>query len=533
MRVVDTITSAPIPVQKSVRGREVRALSSFRAGTINPHWATVLLREDRVSRGRLSMTFDMAETIHPLLNAVGVTVMAHFIPFSAFERFPGMDGFNKSYLGLKDREADAAPIPFFETVNFAKAAPFWNKLGVHWPEGSPVNSAYLEAYNVLVNWLREMRSKDLPARTLTDTSLAEAFWQHPFQYHIKPDFDQALMDGEVELQLGSGQLPIRGLARYSDTASHAGRAEIGTLETLDPPNTDTWHQVASSNAIEVFAELENQGVKLLLSDIELAKKTAAFARMRERYKGRSDDDLIDLLMSGIRVPDEDLKQPILLDKKTTIFGYSERHAMDGASLDQSVTVGKTVVTLNLRTPPMNTGGIILVTSQIVPEQLFERMMDPFLGITAPSQLPEFIRDFLDPEKVDVVPNKFVDVLHGTPDGTFGYAPLNHVWKGSDTRIGGKFYRPVPDAFVEDRQRFWSVETPNPALNSTFYLVPDDLPHSVFADTEADPFEVTTLGALQIVGNTVFGAVFEEGEDHYAAVAEKVDTTRIVLPDPEA
>ena len=543
MRVVDSISSKPIDLPKTTRARDIRAITSCRAGKLVPHYMKMLLREDRVSRCDLTMTFDMSETVRPLMNAVAVKVMAHFVPFTAFARFPGVDGLNKSYQKLKDRVADAAPIPFFNTIAFDRTAPFWKSLGEHAPQGALVNDQYVEAYNVLVNWLREMRSKQLAARLLNDTSLAQAFWNHPFMYHIKPDFDQAMLDGEVALTL-TGRAAVSGIGvATANTVVPSGPA-AGTGDTFaDPASYPLSLATAAAGAItlrvtgataaaaraDVWAELSGGTAngKVSLANIEMAKQTAAFAKLREQYKGRDDEDIIDLLMQGIRVPDEDLRQPILLASETTIFGYDENFATDGPNLSKSVTRGRTVVNLKFRTPEMNTGGVIVITSQIVPEQLFERMENPDLFVVDPALLPDALADYLDPEKVEVVQNRFVDVLHATPAGTFGYAPLNHKWKGSDMRVGGKFYRPVPDAFVEDRQRFWSVETPNPALNSAFYLVPTDLPHSVFADTLADCFEVTTIGTLQIVGLTQFGQVFEENDGNYAAVAAEVNPTRIV------
>lgn len=273
--------------------------------------------------------------------------------------------------------------------------------------------------------------------------------------------------------------------------------------------------------------MASAGISVSLANIELAKQMTSFAKLREQFSGLSDDHLIDLLMEGIRVPDEALRQPILLDRKSTVFTYAERHATDGASLDQSVTTGRAVLDMSIRTPPMNSGGVILVTVEIVPEPLFERLQDRFLAATAPSDLPNFLRDFLDPEKVDVVPNAYVDVLHDTPTATFGYAPLNHAWNRSLVRIGGRYYRPDPSTFVEDRQRFWSVEKENPALTTDFYLVDASLPHTVFADTLADPFEILTVGRLDIVGNTVFGKRLEEDDGHYSAIVADVDTSRVV------
>lgn len=542
MKMTEMVSTAPIAVEKSVRGDEIRVLTSCKAGKIVPVSYIPVLREDRVSRGRVRLALQMDETVHPLMNAVNVTAYAHFVPFLAFERFGGMETFNRSYQKIGEPHNDT-PVPFFESVQFDRDAPFWKTLGIHW-RASAINSAPLEAYNVLVNWRREARSARLPQRALLDTTLAEAFWKHPNLNHIVPDFDQAAMDGEVELQFASPKINVSGIGKH-DTQGFTGvQSNVPVRErdaegnyrnvvyeraipTSTADSTFLRTTIANEYVPDIFAELESAGVKLSLANLELAKKTAAFAKLKDKFEAIDDDHIVDLMMEGIRVPDEALKQPILLDKKSTIFGMAERHAMDGASLDMSVTTGTTSLDLNFVTPAMNVGGVILITVEIVPEQLFERFYDEFLGLLDTDRLPNFLRDYLDPEKVDVVYNQYVDVEHSDRLGTFGYAPLNHAWKRSLTRIGGKYYRRLPDTFVEDRQRFWSIEQVDPALTDDFYLCPTDFPHSVFLDTLSDPFEVLALGGVQIVGNTVFGKGLDEDNNSYEEVMAQVDQSRIV------
>lgn len=538
MRTTEIIPTTPIRTEKTVRMDQVRALTSGKAGKILPLAYIPLLREDRVSRGSFRLRFEMNETVETLMNAVNVTVYAHFVPFLASERFNGLDQMNRSYKGIPETEGGSA-VPFFETINYNRTHEIWATLGVHAKNDEPINAWPIEAYNLIVNHRRKARSKNLPLRTRLQTDLAQAFWKNTGMAHIVPDFDQALIDGDVPLQLLGGQLPIKGIGILD---GFGGNATNQTVQQSDGTTRNGWtvtsnspagalgiavNQQALSTALpEIYAELNTQGVTLSLANIELAKDTVAFAKMRQTFSGLSDEHLIDLLMEGVRVPDEQLKQPILLDRQSTIFGYSKRYATDSGNLDKSVSTGETVVDIRFRTPPMNTGGMIYITAEIVPEQMFERQQDMFLYTTQPEVLPSFLRDFLDPEKVAIVKNKFVDVEHATPDATFGYAPLNHEWKRNIPRIGGKFFRQLGDPFVEDRQRFWAVETLNPALTADFYLV-NTLHNNVFADTLSDNFEVQTLGMAEIVGNTVFGKPLMESSDDYETILAQVDTGRIV------
>ena len=189
----------------------------------------------------------------------------------------------------------------------------------------------------------------------------------------------------------------------------------------------------------------------------------------------------------------------------------------------------TMVDMRIRCPRVPMGGVVMVVAEITPEQLFERQKDPYLHLTSPEQMPHYLRDTLDPEKVEVVRNDYVDVAHGTPAGTFGYAPLNHAWNHTAPGVGGKFFRPtVNTSFDELRQRIWSVETENPTLSADFYLC-NNMHQKPFVVTNQDPFEVVMRGESVISGLTVFGGLLMEGNNDWDEVVEEIDQTRIVLP----
>ena len=167
-----------------------------------------------------------------------------------------------------------------------------------------------------------------------------------------------------------------------------------------------------------------------------------------------------------------------------------------------------------------------MVAEIAPDQLFERQRDPFLHAKSVADFPQYLRDTLDPEKVDAVPCSYVDVDHATPNDTFGYAPLNYMWQSDAPHIGGKFYRPKVDAgFDEDRQRIWAVETMNPKLAQDFYIC-TNIHQKPFLVTTGDPFECTTQGDLVIQGNTVFGGVLHEEQNNYDKVLAEAPQQRL-------
>ena len=521
----NNLLTTPLTPKRSTRIDQKTVITSGNAGKIIPVACIPLLREDGVKRSRMQIAVEMMETAETLFNGVNVTVNAHLVPKLAFDRFNGMDDLNRSYQGVP-REEGETPIPFIETHTFSQADnEFYKTLGMHAQGSATVNRDYIEAYNTVVNFRRKERSSSLTMRTMTDTSLAQAFWNHTTMAHIVPDFDQAIIDGEVALNV-TGQ---KNSIISKDYSNHHANTSTSSYKIINGSNGFNPTQTADGEwnwGEEIYAELADNGITVSLSNLELAKKTQAFAKARSMFQGHDDDYIIDTLMSGIRIPDQAMKQPILLAQQRTQMGYQQRFASDAANLDESVTVGGALLDITMRTPAINTGGIIVITAEITPEQLFERQKDHYLHTTNVNSYPEYTRDELDPEKVSIVTNDHIDVDHATPNNVFGYAPLNHEYMRSAPNIGGKYYRPEVDAaFDEDRQKIWANETIDPELTEDFYLC-NNVHHKVFADSTSDAFEITARGTFEITGNTVFGGALKEATDDYNEVMSQVDQTRL-------
>lgn len=536
----------PIPVVRSTRGQDFRGITSGYPGKAIPLVAFPLLREEQLNTTRFRFSFEMMETADLLMNAVSVRVLAYLVPNSAFDRFNGMDELNRSY--MKENIADGGTVtPYFETMAFAKATnEILVHLGLHAKEGDLVNTAYVEAYNEIFNYRARNRSPDLAVRTKLDVTLAKAFWNHQTWANVVPDFDQAVIDGQVALNVVDAQMPVKGLS-FAGVAAAAGAGTswdaTGVVPTGQPTvlvgeaqaakfvgaKTLTNAAVSATNLPQIFAELQANGITVSLSNIEVARKTQAFAALRKLYTGHTDDYIIDMLMNGLTVPEQQWREPMLLADNSTVFGQSKRFSTSADDLTAAVANGATFIDIAVRTPRCPMGGVVMLVAELMPEQLFERQQDPYLYTSDQDTLPEFLRDTLDPEKVEVVENKYVDVIHATPTGTFGYAPLNHKWMRRGPMIGGKFYRPDVDGPVDEvRQRFWAVETMNPTLSTDFYLC-TAINTKPFVVTNQPPFEIVTRGLGTITGNTVFGPTLIEASDDYDTIMAEVPDERIDKP----
>lgn len=530
----------PLNVKRTNRVHNIRGLTSLPAGKMVPLAVAPLLREDSVRTGRVRVSLEMMETVEILLNSVNVRVMAYLVPTLALDRFQGsMDVLNRSFKGEPPLDGEAV-IPFIETHTFRDEEgddrEVYKYLGLHARDDQLVNTAYLEAYNQIWNHRAANRSKDLALRERLDDTLAPAFWVHEQFQHIVPDFDQALIDGEVALNVVNAQLPVvldGDLDFRTATAPDVSRNPViqagGTNLFVEGAAEGTQQKIAAVH--NLFAEMQDNGITVSLSNIELAKKTQAFARLRQQYEGHSDEWLIDMLMSGLSIPDQALKQPMLLADKRVPFRMAKRYASDASGLTESVVNGMASVDLSIHVPRLATGGVIMIVAEATPDQLFERQTDVFLNMTkqpheSGSVYPDYLRDELDPEKVEVVTNEMIDCDHDAATDSFGYAPLNWRWNYQKPTIGGEYYRPKVDAgFDEKRQRIWAVETEDPTLAEDFYLC-TQMHQKPFVVTDQDPFEAVTVGGLVINGNTVFGHKLIEASESWDKVLEKAPQDRI-------
>jgi hypothetical protein len=498
----------------------------MKAGVITPVAFFPLLREDS-ARGRIALQVRMAEALHTIINPIRVRASVYLVPKSAMTRFNGsMEAVNCSYMNVPLPNGDApAPWKIIDGNALADDAghEIYDKLGIHYKTDSRLDADLVESYQAIVNWRRAAVSAALPKNVLTDHALAPAFWDAWKFNSIKPSFDAAMMEGAVPVHFIDGSVPIKDMA-YSDTlATETFRSYSDNSPVVDP------RYVGSPTGVRPYVDMTAMQGNISLADIKVAHDLQVMSKMRERYHGIPQEYLIDMLMRGLRVPEYQLMEPVLIGFQETTIGQTERYATDGASLDTSVTNGVAQLSLPINTPAIEPGGLIMVLMEIVPEQLYERMNDYWLEVNANGDRldePDWFQDYNDPQKVQVVTNRRADVRHGSPDQIFGYEPLNFEWIRNIARVGGKYKRPPSDDFVEDRQRIWAVEKVDPTLSEDFYLCPQPFPHTVFADAEADPFEVIVVGSVVMTGLTQFGAQFEEDGDHYEKLLDQMDLDRV-------
>lgn len=546
-------SSTPVPYENTLRPDNRVAMTSGRAGVVVPLGYIPVLPGESVG-GKVGCDLKLAEMPRPLSNAVVANFQAWLVPKTAMPQFPGRDELNHAMTGdvIKSLgSADRSPPPFFTTISGASvttaaASDFFKALGLHIPTGSTINSDLIDAFNLIWNFRAAAHSSRLARRQYASESIANAttlppaFWPSGRFAHVVPDYEAALVQGSLDLDVLAGTLDVLGIGwdngspagntktniRQSDgsSATFTGKIVGEGLNPATAGNVALYVKSDAANFPDITVPLAGRTLAVTLNDIDKARIRQAYAKLHAVYAGNdatgfdNEDTLVALLMQGINPGAENFKRPILLDSKRVPVGFAERFATDSANLDVSVVEGRAQCTLALNTPKVDVGGVIIYTVEVLPERLDERMTDEWLMCTTFDHYPNPLRDIQRTLPVDMVLNRRVDAKHTTPAGLYGYEPMNHRWKRDVTALGGAFFKATPGGIEpETRAGLWLADIVDPVLNSHHHIAPQPFPHDVFADTLAPAFEVVARHVCSIVGNTQFGDVLTEANDDYLAV----------------
>jgi len=429
---------SPVQFDMSRRPDAASILTSADPGVTVPVAIFPLHRGDSAS-GRVSFDLELAEMPKPIENSVLARLQAWVVPRPALPQFSGVENYLHAFHGKNITqlgETSRTPPALFDTVAggaiaAAQASEFFATLGLCLAPTEPINTDYIDAYNLIQNFRLAAHSSKMTRHdyyaenAASSMTLKPAFWPRSTNHSVVPDYESALVTGALDLDVAAGQIPIKSVINGADGTFKSP----GTVLTLpnDADGNRDWTGM-------IWADMEGITIPTTLADIDMARKTNAFAKRQATmagadYSGFNVDDLIvSELMQGFNVPDDIMNRPMLLDSKTLVFGMSERHATDAANLDDSVSVGRAQGTLSLNVPRMEHGAIVVVTCEVMPERLYTRQRDEYLYCTDVDALPNALRDAQRTEPVDIVPNKRVDQLHTTPAGVYGYEPMNGKWR---------------------------------------------------------------------------------------------------------
>lgn len=523
----------PVRFRRMPRTDQTVAMSSGRAGVVQMLGYIPVNRGDSLS-GSVGIDLNLAEMPKPLLNGVVANVQAWFVPKSVLPQFPGPDEFMASWTGTKVKSLgpdgvtiERDPPAFFQTItdgadlSLVEASEMYRGLGLHLSTSSDLNTDLIDSFVTCYNFRLQAHSSKLPLHPFAKqdltaaTSWPAAFWPSGRLSRVVPDYEKALVVGALDLDVSAGLLPV-------SLSEHGGGVGASYNSVHRGDNKEAFFGTDSAPTLRLYAEMAGETVVTSLADIDKARQTQAFAKLRASMAGNkaggfaNDDAIIATLMQGLSVPVDQFHRPWLLDSARVPVGFSRRYATNSDALDESVSQGMASAVLSLNLPQQDTGGMIVYTVEVLPERIAERMSDEYQFITEVSGLPDALRDVQRPEPVDIVLNRRVDARHTDPDGVYGYEGMNDAWNRAYTRLGGAFYQEDPsNPWTEQRSALWMPGLIDPQYTRDHFLAPVPFPHDVFSDTQAPAFEVVTRHTVSIVGLTQIGDPLVEDNNEYA------------------
>lgn len=536
--------TAPVNFQKSTRRHKRSLITSGRAGKV-AYMADIMLLPGDAAGGAVEMEFKLAEMPRPLLNRVFLNAQAWFVPWSAMPKFSGMDEFNAALTETPIKqlgEPDRSPPNLFDIWqssadrDLIRNSEMARTLGKHFPStGIALNSTAIDAFWMVHNFRLAAHSDRLPRALYAVEDLAaavtlpRAFWPSSRITRMVPDYDRELLLGAMDMDVEAGQLPVEGIRRNFAGIPGTGdlnfveRPDIDGIEIKDTPTGAglpaqgiEFDLSADGFTRNIFAEMTGQPIRMTLADLDMARSTQAFAKMHEAMAGMdgsgytNEDMIIAMLMSGLNVPKDQFKRPWVLSSSRVPFVLNERHALDGASLDQSVTLGGARVRLPVNVPRTETGGYIVVIAEVLPDRIDEGAVDETWLLTNRQQLPDALRDVQRVEPVDPVLNRRIDARHQAHSEQYAWEGMNDVWNVEHVHMGGDFYNPTAGSVNSaSRQALWVPQLVNPSFTENHYLCPDDFPHDVFSLTTGDAYEASVMHDVSIVGLTQIGNPLQE------------------------
>jgi len=535
----------PVSYDMTRRPDNVSVLTSTKAGQVCPVTYAPLFRGDSAS-GQVQINLQLAEMPRPVNNAILARAQAWFVPRPALPYFTGVEDYVRAYEGkaaTRLANSAVAAVDLFSTGAASGAAniEIFKKLGIVNRNDTTLNNFDIcDAYALIWNFRRDAHSSKLTQANYvgevndiyrsSNGSLLPAFWPTNRMMSIKPDYETALVTGSLELDVIAGTAPVRGIGMTTTATlgASATGVETGNITATYPtPSSDL---IVDADAglfngyPQITTELADTQIVTSLADIDKARTTNAFAKMQAMMAGsdysgyNTDDVIISSLMQGFSVPEGLLNRPMLLDSKTVVFGSVERHATDAANLDDSVSTGTASVSLSINIPKAEYGGIMMTTVEVMPERLYERQSDPYLQCATVDDFPNALRDVQRIEPVDIVENARVDTRHTTPDGIFGYEPMNNKWRREFTRLGGEFLQTTPGTpNAAQRTAIWQVDIVDPALTFDHWLCPTAFPQDVFSVPANDVCEIAARQVLTITGITQFGDELVEDNGEFVDV----------------
>ena len=504
-----TVLNAPVGINR--RNEANTIVDRFRGGKLAPIMA-VPVKGGESGMVSQTVTLELDPIVGRMITPISAEVYAVFVPTQAIDALKDPAA---AYAGITEviREKLLSGNPLFalETENEISM-----RMGIEpasYNGVKKVNEATQIAHNVAVNHLRKKKywgATELvhSSRVVTPAILGATILDR-LNGVLDPDDH---VNGAVNLELPSLQLPVSGIGYTGVTGS------FPSTNVKETPNVTTQYPTAVRTYVTgdlyvetngangfpaVFAQLNGQTAgSVSLQDFYNAEKMDARTRQMRKIVDENPEygeEMILRWAHGLTV--DTGKTPFVLAERKAIFGRSLVPAMDSAGVTGDVMRSDMMLQMSWEVPVPRTelGGVIVTLACVKPDEVLARQPHPILSDVWGAE--NFIADELALDPVPVTLRQLDNSITSAQESTVSFYTGLNALKQSYVHYG--LSRRLDPTTVENKTAIWQVQIPT-GVTADNILYPETLPHTPFANQNAEVVTSTTASFAVFQTPTVFG-----------------------------
>jgi hypothetical protein len=487
--------------------REARTLvGRFRGGKLAPVMATAV-RGNEGGMLSQSVMLELDPIAGRMITPIKGEMMAVFVPVQAIDAIKDP---NAAYPGMTEviREKLLSGNPLFGLENEGEIS---KRCGVN-PRSiggvKRVNEMVRLAHNAAVNYLRQRKYDKASLLSSANTAVTPAIISQTVLDRLNGVLDpDDRINGAVQLDLPSLQLPVTGISRSGSTTAASVPAQIahfGNQVTVGANGNNLFFAMNNLQP-QIFAQLNGQTAgNVSLTDFYNAEKMDALTRtMREIVDANPEygEEMVLRWAHGLNV--DNAKVPFVIAEKSMMFGRSIVGATDTAGINGDVMRSDMMLEMSFSVPVPKTelGGIIITFACLKPDETLSGQPHPFLSDVWGAE--NFVADELALDPVPVTIRELDADCTSAQETTVAFYTGHNQLKATYVDYG--LNRHLNPTTVANKTALWQIKVPM-SVTPDSILYPENLDHYPFADANAEvcTYTITSQTVVQtpmIIGPT--------------------------------
>lgn len=501
---------------RNTRRESMTNLGRFRGGILSPVMFTAI----RPSEGGMinqQITFELDPIAGRMVTPMYAELTMVYVPVQAMDALKNPTA---DYPGLTEvvREKLLSGNPLFglENENEISKRCRINPRSIGGVK--KVSETIRLGHNAAINFLRTRKYVKATKLLANSTAITPALISRTSLEMLNGVLDpDDRINGEVQLQLPTVELPVYGVGFTGSVATSGGPAN-NVRETGGTTRNYAKAYGASpaGNGVQIEATVDGYPNAY----VQLNAVTAGGLSLPDLYNAEKKDSLVRVLRTivdqnaeygeemavrfahGMSV--DPGRMPFILSEQRVQFGRNLVGASDTTGVQENVRRSDMAASINVMVPVPKTelGGVVITFASLKPDETLAAQPHPFLSDNW--GVDNFLADEL---ALDPVPVTIRDVTSDPPSA--GAESTRVMYTGHNalkqTYVSYGLSRQLDPTTVENKTAIWQLEIPL-SVTPDNILYPASLPHYPFADQLAEVCTFTishnmTLGTPMILGPT--------------------------------